>query len=338
MITTKKQARSKMRRALETLIMPFFLVFLAMSFTLIEPRFLTASNFSNLLRQAAILGLAAFAQTLVIVSGGIDLSTGANAALVTMITAMVSKAYGIPMGFSAGLLLGTSLGLINGVLVAYFKIPPFIATVGMFIYARSFAWYIGGGLPIEMMPPGYEFLGGGFLAGIPMPIIVALALLPIIHFILSKTQFGRYLYAIGGNENASRLSGVRVKRYRMLAYVLSGFLAGVTGLVLTSRVISGQPGIATGLEFQAIAAVAIGGVSLGGGEGNVFRAMIGTLIISTINNGLNLANVSSYYQQMALGIIMVVAVAIDNIQRGRLTIPFIHKRRLHQHGHESEDG
>jgi ribose transport system permease protein len=306
--------------------MPLFLAFLAMIFTLIEPRFLTGSNLSNLLRQSAILALAAFAQTLVIVSGGIDLSTGANAALVTMITAMVSKAYGIPLGFSAGLLLGSFLGLINGVLVAYFNIPPFIATVGMFIYARSFAWYIGGGLPIELMPPGYEFLGSGYIVGIPMSIIVVLAFLPIVHFLLSNTQFGRYLYAIGGNENASHLSGVRVKRYRMLAYVLSGFLAGVTGLVLTSRVISGQPGIATGLEFQAIAAVAIGGVSLGGGEGNVFRAMIGTLIMSTISNGLNLANVSSYYQQIALGIIMVLAVAIDNIQRGRLNLPLIHSR------------
>jgi ribose transport system permease protein len=326
MITTKGQVTSKTRRSLEVLIMPLFLAFLAMIFTLIEPRFLTGSNLSNLLRQSAILALAAFAQTLVIVSGGIDLSTGANAALVTMITAMVSKAYGIPLGFSAGLLLGSFLGLINGVLVAYFNIPPFIATVGMFIYARSFAWYIGGGLPIELMPPGYEFLGSGYIVGIPMSIIVVLAFLPIVHFLLSNTQFGRYLYAIGGNENASHLSGVRVKRYRMLAYVLSGFLAGVTGLVLTSRVISGQPGIATGLEFQAIAAVAIGGVSLGGGEGNVFRAMIGTLIMSTISNGLNLANVSSYYQQIALGIIMVLAVAIDNIQRGRLNLPLIHSR------------
>jgi ribose transport system permease protein len=326
MITTKGQVTSKTRRSLEVLIMPLFLAFLAMIFTLIEPRFLTGSNLSNLLRQSAILALAAFAQTLVIVSGGIDLSTGASAALVTMITAMVSKAYGIPLGFSAGLLLGSFLGLINGVLVAYFNIPPFIATVGMFIYARSFAWYIGGGLPIELMPPGYEFLGSGYIVGIPMSIIVVLAFLPIVHFLLSNTQFGRYLYAIGGNENASHLSGVRVKRYRMLAYVLSGFLAGVTGLVLTSRVISGQPGIATGLEFQAIAAVAIGGVSLGGGEGNVFRAMIGTLIMSTISNGLNLANVSSYYQQIALGIIMVLAVAIDNIQRGRLNLPLIHSR------------
>ena len=162
--------------------------------------------------------------------------------------------------------------------------------------------------------------------------------MPIVHFILSNTQFGRYLYAIGGNSQASRLSGVKVKFYRMLAFGMSGLLAGVTGLVLTSRMVSGQPGVATGIEFQAIAAVAIGGVSLGGGEGNILRAMVGTLIICTINNGLNLANVSSYYQQITLGLIMVLAVVIDNVQRGRLKLPFIHPKQLSQDQHEPENG
>lgn len=311
---------SQARRTIEIFIMPIVLLLLAAIFYLIEPRFLTGSNLTNLLRQAAILGLAALAQLIVVVSGGVDLSIGANVALVSMISALVSKEFGVIAGFSAGILMGTFLGLINGVLVAYFKIPPFIVTLGMFTYGRALAWYIGGGLPIEMLPKGYEFLGGGFLFGIPMPIIVTLIFLPVVHFLLTNTKFGRSLFAIGGNQKAAHLSGVQVNRYRMMAFVMSGFLAGVTGIVFSSRVISGQPGLAIGLEFKAIAAVAIGGISLAGGEGSVLSALIGTLIMSTIDNGMNLANISSYYQQMVLGVIMVIAVAIDNIQRGRIRL------------------
>ena len=316
-----KTTYSQARRTIEIFIMPIILLLLVAIFYLIEPRFLTGSNLTNLLRQAAILGLAAFAQLIVIVSGGIDLSTGANIALVSMISALVSKEYGVMAGFTMGVLLGTFLGLVNGVLVAYLKIPPFIVTLGMFTYGRAMAWYIGGGLPIEMLPKGYEFLGGGFFYGIPMPIIVALIFLPFVHFLLTNTKLGRSWYAIGGNQKAAHLSGVQVSRYRMLAFVMSGFLAGVAGIVFSSRVISGQPGLATGLEFKAIAAVAIGGVSLAGGEGTVLNALVGTLIMSTIDNGMNLANISSYYQQMVLGVIMVIAVAIDNIQRGRIRLP-----------------
>lgn len=323
-----KATFSQARRTLEILIMPIVLLLLGTIFYLIEPRFLSISNLTNLLRLAAILSLAAFAQLIVVVSGGVDLSTGANVALVSMIAALVSKEYGVMAGFSMGILLGTFLGLINGVLVAYLKIPPFIATLGMFTYGRALAWYIGGGLPIELLPKGYEFLGGGFLLGIPMPIIVTMIFLPVVHLTLTNTKLGRSWYAIGGNQKAAHLSGIQVNRYRMLAFVMSGFLAGVTGIIFSSRVISGQPGLATGLEFKAIAAVAIGGVSLAGGEGNVLNALVGTLIMSTIDNGMNLANISTYYQQMTLGVIMVIAVAIDNLQRGRiqLLLSRFHKR------------
>lgn len=295
-------------------------------FLLIEPRFITAENIRNLLRQASIIAIAAYAQTFVVITGGTDLSTGANAALTTMVTALVAKSSGVAAGFGVGLLTGTILGFINGVLVAYLKVPPFIATLGMFIYGRSLAWYVGGGLPIEMMPDGFQTIGAGYFLGIPIPVIIAVVLIIPIHLILSRSIFGRSLYALGGNETAARSSGINVKFYRMFAFVMSGFLGGLAGVVLASRANSGQPGIFPNLEFTAIAAVAIGGTTLGGGDGNVFKALIGTLIMSTINNGLNLANVSSNYQQVALGVIVLISLIINNIQSAQYK--FVSKKKL----------
>jgi ribose/xylose/arabinose/galactoside ABC-type transport system permease subunit len=237
-----------------------------------------------------------------------------------MVTAMAAKEFGIAPGFLCGLLVGCILGGINGSLVGWFRIPAFIATAGMFTYARALAWWLGGGLPVEFLPSGFEFLGNGRVFGIPMPVVTVAILLIPVHLLLTRTTLGRYLYSIGGNKEAARLSGVRTAPYKLLAFVISGLFGAIAGIVLSSRIVAGHPGIAVGLEFQAIAAIAIGGVSLGGGEGNVFRAIIGAIIIGVIANGMNLANISTYFQQMAFGLIVVVSTVIDVAQRRRAQI------------------
>ncbi|MHB0871185.1 MAG: ABC transporter permease [Chloroflexota bacterium] len=283
--------------------------------TLFQPRFATVPNLVNVFRQASVLALATYGQTIVIITGGIDLSLGSLAALVSMVTALSAIQWGVVPGFAVGLALAAFLGLVNGVLVSKLKVPAFIATVGMLTYAAGMAQYIGGGLPIEFMPPGFGFIGGGHWGPIPMPVVVAAVVLVLTHLFLKRTTAGRYLYFLGGNPEAARYSGVDVDRFRMMAYVLSGLLAGIASIVLSSRVNSGQPAISPTLPFEAIAAVAVGGISTGGGEGNLGKAVVGVLIISVVTNGLNLANVSSYVQQMVIGAVMVLAVAIDNIQK-----------------------
>ncbi len=283
--------------------------------TLFQPRFASIPNLINVFRQAAVLALATYGQTVVIISGGIDLSMGSLAALVSMVTAMAAKEWGVVPGFATGLALAAFLGGINGLLVSKLKVPAFIATVGMLTYAAGLAQYIGGGLPIEFVPDGFQFIGGGYAGPIPMPVIVAVVVLVLVHLVLTRTTAGRYIYFLGGNPEAARYSGVNVDRFRMLAYVLSGLLAGMAAIVLSSRVNSGQPAINPALPFEAIAAVAVGGISTGGGEGNLGKALVGVLIITAVTNGLNLANVSSYVQQMAIGAVMVLAVAIDNVQK-----------------------
>jgi ribose/xylose/arabinose/galactoside ABC-type transport system permease subunit len=291
------------------------LLVLCVVITIFQPRFASISNLTNVLRQGAVLALATFGQTIVVIAGGIDLSMGSLAALVSMITALAAKQWGVAPGFASGLALAAFLGGINGVLVSKLKVPPFIATVGMLTYGAGLAQYIGGGLPIEFVPDGFQFVGGGYAGPIPMPVIVALVVAIVVHFFLTRTTAGRYIYFLGGNPEAARYSGVNVDRYRLLAYVLSGLLAGAAAIVLSSRVNSGQPSIDPTLPFEAIAAVAVGGISTGGGEGNLGKAVIGVLIITCVSNGLNLANVSSYIQQMTIGAVMVLAVAIDNIQK-----------------------
>lgn len=303
------------------------LIALCIVITLFQPRFATIPNLINVFRQAAVLALATFGQTVVIISGGIDLSMGSLAALVSMVTAISAKEWGTGTGFATGLALAAFLGLINGFLVSKLKVPAFIATVGMLTYAAGIAQYIGGGLPVEFVPSSYQFVGGGYAGPIPMPVIVAAVVGVIVHLFLTRTTAGRYIYFLGGNPEAARYSGVNVDRFRMLAYVLGGLLAGTAAIVLSSRVSSGQPNLNPTLPFEAIAAVAVGGISTGGGEGNLGKAVVGVLIITVVTNGLNLANVSSYVQQMAIGAVMVLAVAIDNIQKFGLMPTLVAVRR-----------
>lgn len=280
--------------------------------------FATPTNFLNIIRQAAVLSLAAFGQTFAIISGGIDISVGGIVAVVSSITALAAVRLGTLPGFAVGLLSGAAFGTISGFFIARFRVQPVIATIGMLSFARGFGFYITNGQPTLNMPKGFTDLGSSYLGPIPTPAILAVAVMLVLHYVLTDTPFGRAIFAIGSNEEAARLSGINVTRYKMLAFTMSGLLAGFASIVLTSRANSGQPTLGQGMELEAIAAVVIGGTSLSGGMGGVLRTVVGVLIIASLGNAMNLANVSPYLQQVVIGLAIIVAVLLDNLQKSQI--------------------
>jgi ribose/xylose/arabinose/galactoside ABC-type transport system permease subunit len=282
----------------------------------LSDRFLTLSNLTNVARQVSINAILASGMTLVIITGGIDLSVGSLVAL-TGCSALL--AMGLPgadfTGIVAGLLVGAAAGALSGVLVAYGRVPPFIATLAMLIMARGTALAITSGQPIVRSSGFYLFFGEGYLGPIPVPICVMILVLLACHFILSKTPMGSSIYAIGGNEEAARLSGIRIGRMKIVVYVISGLCSAIAGLVLAARLASAQPNTGVGFELDAIAAVVLGGTSLMGGKGGIWGTLIGAFIIGVLNNGFNLLNVSPYYQLIAKGAIIIFAVLVDQIMK-----------------------
>lgn len=295
----------------ERLGLPLVLAILVAVFSAANHNFLTGTNLSNVARQYAPLALISIGQTFVIINGGIDLSVGALMALVSVTTALAMLAWGFLAGILAGLGVGLAVGTVNGLLVARTPIPPFIVTLGALSMARGAAFTISGGQPISGLPLPLLWLGSGDVGPVPVPAAAALAAFLVFHVVLTRTRFGLYTFAIGGNEEATRLSGVPVGWYKGLAYVLSGFLAGVAGLILTARTFSGQPTIGENQELYAIASVVIGGTRLGGGEGSLARTFLGVLVIALLGNGLNWLNVSSFVQMILIGMIIVLAVGTD---------------------------
>ncbi len=291
------------------------LAVICLVFSFAEPRFLSPTNLLNVLRLSAILSLVAYGEAIVIIGGGIDLSIGSIAAVASVLTAMAARNVGIIPGYTCGLLVGAAMGLINGILISRFRLPAFIATFGMLVYGEGVANYISRGAPIEFMPEGFGLLGSGYFGPIPIPIIISALVFILVHLMLTLTPFGRYLYAIGGNEKAAWLSGIDVKKFRLLGYTICGLLAGLAAVVLTSRINSGQSNLAPALPFDAIAAAAVGGLSMRGGRGRLYQPVLGAIIISVVNNGLNLINVSSYVQMMVIGVVIIVSVSWDNLQR-----------------------
>nr|WP_236777809.1 ribose ABC transporter permease [Anoxybacter fermentans] len=274
--------------------------------------FLTLPNLLNVTRQVSINAILAFGMTFVILTGGIDLSVGSILALTSAITAgLLSTGYDVVIAILAGLLLGAILGLFSGILVAKAKMPPFIVTLGMMTIARGFTLIYSGGRPISGFNKTFRFLGAGYLGIIPFPVVIMIIILLICYIVLRKTSFGRYVYAVGGNEKATKLSGINTDAIKMSVYAISGFLAAVSGIILTSRLNSAQPTAGTGYELDAIAAVVLGGTSLAGGQGGVIGTIMGALIIGVLNNGLNLLNVSSFYQLVAKGAVILIAVFLD---------------------------
>lgn len=286
------------------------LILIALTIGMFKPQFLSEANLLTILRQASPLLLAAIAQAVIVMAGEIDLSQGSAAALVSMLTVMAAKSFGTGPAILLGLLVGAALGCINGLVVTKLKVPAFIATVGMLTYAQGIALYLGGGVPIEFPPPSFTWLGQGYVGPIPVAAIVALLALLAVHLIINRTMLGRHLKATGGNRTAARLSGVHIERTRLVAFVIGGTLLAISAIILSSRVSSGQPYLYPPLPFEAIAALAVGGIALRGGEGSMHQVLLGVLIFSTMSNALNFFALSSYVQQMITGAITILALLL----------------------------
>lgn len=301
------------------------LLLMVIAMSLLSDSFLTPDNGWNILRQISVNLCLSIGMTLIILSGGIDLSVGATLALSSAVAAGMLK-HGVALpGFNvllqftvagaivSGVGVGFALGWFNGFVITRFKLPPFVATLGMFSIARGLTMLWTGGFPITGLGVGFGFIGTGIFLGVPMPVWITAALVALFVVVTRKTRFGRHLYAVGGNERAARLTGLRVDRIKIWVYALGGALAGVAGLIVTARLDSAQPNAGLGYELDAIAAVVIGGTSLSGGRGSVMGTVLGCLIIGVLNNGLFLLNVSPFWQQVVKGVVILVAVAIDKM-------------------------
>jgi ribose/xylose/arabinose/galactoside ABC-type transport system permease subunit len=284
--------------------------------SLLSGDFLTTQNLLNVGVQAAVTAILAFGVTFVIVSAGIDLSVGSVAALSATVLAWTATNEGVPVWIAVLLSIATGIacGLVSGALISFGKLPPFIATLAMLSIGRGLSLVISQGSPIAF-PDSISHLGDTLGGWLPVPVLVMIAMGVVTAVILGRTYVGRTMYAIGGNEEAARLSGIRVKRQKLIIYGLSGLFAAVAGIVLASRLASAQPQAADGYELDAIAAVVIGGASLSGGVGKASGTFIGALILAVLRNGLNLLSVSSFWQQVVIGVVIALAVLLDTLRR-----------------------
>jgi ribose transport system permease protein len=288
-----------------------FLAALIVVLTIVSPHFLTSENMVIVLRQAALQFLMASGLTLVVLTGGIDLSIGAVLGLAACLGAGFIASGSVLLGVLAALGAGLACGLVNGALIAYVGIPAFIATYGMLWVAHGLGYVFMKGEVIHGFPAAFRALGAGFVGGIPVPVLVGAAILLVLHVVLHLTRFGRALYAIGGNAVAAKLSGMPVKRHLMTVYALSGALAAFAGLVVIARVNAADSGTGEELLLTAIAAVCLGGTSLFGGAGGVAGTAIGSLILALVVNGMNMLGIATFWQAFAMGVIVILAVFAD---------------------------
>jgi ribose/xylose/arabinose/galactoside ABC-type transport system permease subunit len=288
------------------------LVGLCLLLWILTPHFLTVANALNVMEQTSINAIVAVGMTYVIISGGIDLSVGSLLALSGVVLAAALKAgWPAALAIAAGLGVGAATGLINGLVIAFGRLPPFIMTLGMMSVARGAALLATDGRPISGFEAGFRSIATGRVLGVPAPIVLTLAIYAIAHFVLSRTRFGRYAYGIGGNEEATRLSGVDVRFHKTMVYVVSGLTSAIAAVLLTARLNTAQPIAGIMYELDAIAAVVIGGTSLSGGDGHLGGTLIGALTMGVLRNGLNLLGVSSFLQQLVIGGVIIVAVLVD---------------------------
>jgi ribose/xylose/arabinose/galactoside ABC-type transport system permease subunit len=286
--------------------------------------FLQPDNLRNVLRQVSMESIIAVGMTLVIISGGIDLSVGSTVALTGVVTCLTMTnlpgpfLFVFPVSVLAGILVGAVCGAFNGFFVTKFDIPPFITSLAVMTAARGLSYIICGGQPIWNLPDGFSWVGRGFVFGfVPVPVIIMFLFVIAGHIFLSQTKYGRRIYAVGGNAEAARLSGINVKQYLFLVYVLTGILAAAAGIILASRLGAGDPKSGMMWELNVIAAVVVGGTSLNGGEGSIIGTFFGALIIGVVNNTLNLMNVDAYWQQVVLGSVILSAVLLDKMKNRR---------------------
>jgi ribose transport system permease protein len=285
--------------------------------TLLTDRFLSPINLNNILVQSSIMAVIAMGMTFVIIGGGFDLSVGSTAALSACVAAMVMLQAGIAAGVIAGIVVGALVGLVNGVIIAYFKVNPFITTLGTMVLFRGVVFLITGGAPVEGpegLPASFVAFGSARFLGIHALVWVPIILLIVLSWIMHATPYGRHIYATGGGREAAWLSGIPVARITASTYVICGALAGVAGVMLAARLQSGQPTAGEFYELTAIAAVVLGGAALHGGEGTLYKSVIGVFIMIILGNSLNLLNVDSYWQRVAVGAVIIAAAAADSLR------------------------
>jgi len=283
-----------------------------------SPYFFTAGNINNLMKQVSIVAVLAAGQGVVILTGGIDLSVGSVLALSAVTIGWLIKAGVDPvLATCCGLLMGTLCGFVNGFIVTRGKIPPFIVTLGMLGIARGMALVITGGVSYQILEPFFLVIGNSKFLGLPIPIYFVIVTYAVIHVTMHFTVFGRHIYAIGGDERVAGLEGINVNLEKLKVYTLSGFLAALAAVVMVGRLAATPPSVAEGVELQAIAAVIIGGISFTGGRGVVLTALVGALIMAMITNGLNILGISSFWQQVLIGIVIIAAVWIDNLKSAK---------------------
>jgi ribose transport system permease protein len=291
------------------------LVLMSVVLSVLTPNFLEVNNLLNVLKQISIIAILAAGMTFVILTGGIDLSVGSTVALSGVISVMLSQqGVNAIIAMAAGVAVGVAAGFVNGYLTAKVKLPAFIVTLGSFTYIRGLAYVISAGYPIVLTDPLFKFFGAGGIVGIPTPIFIMAFIYVITFFVLKYTMFGRHVYAIGGNEEAASLTGIKVGATLIKVYVISGLLSGLAGVVLAGRLYSGQPTAGVGFELDAIAAVILGGTSFTGGVGKIQGTIIGALIMGVLSNGLTLLDVSYYWQLVIKGAVIILAVLLDRLR------------------------
>ncbi len=295
------------------IVIAFFIICAILA--ILSPVFLSPINMLNVFRQTSIYGIMAVGMTFVILTGGIDLSVGALLAISGVICAgMIKAGFGLFPVFIITLLIGFLFGLINGLIITVGKITPFVVTLGMMSIARGLTLIYSKGYPISGFDKSFRQIGGGYVMGIPIPSIIFLFTVVLAWIVLTQTRLGRYTYAIGGNEETVRLSGINVAFFKTIIYAISGLTAAISAIILTSRLNSAEPIAGTGFELDVIAAVVIGGTSLQGGRGSIWGTFIGALMIGVINNGMNLLGISAYFQLVVKGSIIIGAVLLDRLR------------------------
>lgn len=322
MIPVDKNVLRRMQGAIAAERIGLFisLLFLIVLFSSLSPYFFSRINFTNLLQSIAIIGIVSAGMTVAIISGGFDLVVGSNVALTGVVVASVLD-IGIaqPWAIIVGLVIGLSIGLFNGFSIAVVRINPLITTLGMMIIVRGIAFIYSGGTSFgiyDTVPhfPSFGFWGRGVVLGVPFPVWTLFLVMFLTNFLLKHTVFGRNVYAIGGNEEAARVAGIPIVKSKMLVYVFSGVLASLSGILLASRLTAGVPTAATGLELNSVAAVVLGGASLRGGEGRIFDTLLAVMVLGILANGFVLLGLSSFWQDVARGIVLLISVGLDQIR------------------------
>lgn len=325
-LNTNEKRRKNVFRVLTTPIMEYFkrnagilmgLIALIIVVSINTPVFLSTKNILNILRQISNNLYLAAAITMILISGGIDLSAGAVISLSSVLvsTFMVNVGLSVPVAILGTLTVGFLVGLINGVIIYKTDLPPFIVTLSTQYICQGFAYIITGAQPVRLTDQNFIRIGTGFILGIPLPLYYLIIILGFSWYILNQTRLGRHIYAVGGNTKAAEFSGVSIRKVRLFVYIFSGVMAAVAGIVLSARMYSGQPTAGGNSAMDAIASVVLGGVSMGGGQGTIGGMVIGALIIGVLGNGLNLAGIDSYWQMAAKGVIIIVAVYVDYMKK-----------------------